>query len=122
MNNQIQILILRIYQDKLASLKKQLQQLKDGTHPTYNRKIKRIEAQYKERLRLNIIYKDYLTECVERDYILEKKSAAKEFEEKKADLKENLVLDMEEKRKLIEADRYTMELTGDSTEVDEHYL
>lgn len=107
----------QIYQDKLASLKKQLQQLKDGIHSEYNRKVKRLEGQYKERLRLNIIHRDYLTECVERDYILDKKMAVKEFEEKKADLKENLVADMEEKRKLIESDRYSMELTGDSTEV-----
>lgn len=41
--------ISRVYQDKLASLKKQLQQLKDGTHPEYNRKLKRLETQYKER-------------------------------------------------------------------------
>jgi len=39
----------RMYQDKLASLKKQLQQLKEGTHPEYNRKLKRLEGQYKER-------------------------------------------------------------------------
>ncbi|XP_011640740.1 sin3 histone deacetylase corepressor complex component SDS3 isoform X2 [Pogonomyrmex barbatus] len=107
----------QMYQDKLASLKKQLQQLNEGTHPEYNRKLKRLEAQYKERLRLNIIYRDYLTEWVERDYILEKKAAAKEFEEKKIDLKENLLTDMEEKRKMIESDRQTMELTGDSMEV-----
>ncbi|XP_012268612.1 sin3 histone deacetylase corepressor complex component SDS3 [Athalia rosae] len=107
----------QMYQDKLASLKKQLQQLKDGTHPEYNRKLKRLEVQYKERLRINGIYRDYLTEWVERDYILEKKAAAKEFEEKKIDLKENLLTDMEEKRKMIESDRHTMELTGDSMEV-----
>ncbi|XP_014467830.1 PREDICTED: sin3 histone deacetylase corepressor complex component SDS3 isoform X1 [Dinoponera quadriceps] len=107
----------QMYQDKLASLKKQLQQLNDGTHPEYNRKLKRLEAQYRERLSLNIIYRDYLTECVERDYIVEKKAAVKEFEEKKIDLKENLLTDMEEKRKMIESDRHTMELTGDSMEV-----
>ncbi|XP_015430960.1 PREDICTED: sin3 histone deacetylase corepressor complex component SDS3 isoform X3 [Dufourea novaeangliae] len=107
----------QVYQDKLASLKKQLQQLKDGTHPEYNRKLKRLEAQYKERLRLNIIYRDYLTEWVERDYILEKKAAVKEFEEKKVDLKANLLSDMEEKRKMIQSDLHTMELTGDSMEV-----
>lgn len=45
----INLLYIRMYQDKLASLKKQLQQLKDGTHPEYNRKLKRVEAQYKER-------------------------------------------------------------------------
>lgn len=70
-------------------------------------------------MRLNIIYRDYLTESVERDYILEKKAAVKEFEEKKIDLKENLLTDMEEKRKIIESDRHTMELTGDSMEVFE---
>lgn len=73
------------------------------------------------RLRLNGIYRDYLTEWVERDYILEKKAAAKEFEEKKIDLKENLLTDMEEKRKMIESDRHTMELTGDSMEVRNFY-
>ncbi|EFN79823.1 sin3 histone deacetylase corepressor complex component SDS3 isoform X2 [Harpegnathos saltator] len=107
----------QMYQDKLAGLKKQLQQLNDGTHPDYNRKLKRLETQYRERLSLNIIYRDYLTECVERDYILEKKAAVKEFEEKKIDLKENLLTDMEEKRKIIESDRHTMELAGDSMEV-----
>ncbi|KAK0178610.1 hypothetical protein PV327_007488 [Microctonus hyperodae] len=107
----------QVYQDKLASLKKQLQQLKDGSHPEYNRKLKRLESQYNERLRMNIIHRDYLVEWVERDYILEKKAAVKEFDEKKIDLKENLLTDMEEKRKMIECDRQTMELTGDSMEV-----
>lgn len=107
----------QIYQDKLGSLKKQKQQLKEGVHPEYSRKVKRLEAQYKERLRLNAVYRDYLTEWVERDYILEKKAAVKEYEDKKIDLKENLLSDMEEKRKMIESDRQTMELTGDSMEV-----
>lgn len=58
-----------------------------------------------------------MTEWVERDYVNEKRAAIKEYEEKKIDLKENLLSDMEEKRKIIESDRQTMELTGDSTEV-----
>lgn len=66
---------------------------------------------------MNTIHRDYLVEWVERDYILEKKAAVKEFDEKKIDLKENLLTDMEEKRKMIECDRQTMELTGDSMEV-----
>lgn len=94
-----------MYQDKLAMLKKQLQQLKDGTHPEYNRRVKKLEYQYKERLRLNIIYREYLEECVEREYIHDKKIAAKDLEEKKIELKENLLMDLEEKRKTIEAER-----------------
>jgi hypothetical protein len=74
------------------------------------------------RLKLNAIQREYLVEWVERDYILEKKAAVKEYEEKKIDLKENLLTDMEEKRKIIESDRHTMELTGDSMEVSEIFI
>ncbi|XP_011309019.1 sin3 histone deacetylase corepressor complex component SDS3 isoform X2 [Fopius arisanus] len=107
----------QIYQDKLGNLKKQLQQLKDNIHPEYNKKVKKLETQYHERLCLNEIYRDYLIDWAEKDYKLEQKAAAKEYEEKKVDLKENLLADMEEKRKMIESDRQTMELAGDSTEV-----
>ncbi len=86
-------------------------------HPEYQRRVKKLEYQYNERLRLNDIYRDYLIDCVERDYILEKNAAVKEYEEKKMDLKENLLTDFEDKRKLIETERHTMELTGDSIEL-----
>ncbi|CAG9585075.1 unnamed protein product [Danaus chrysippus] len=79
----------QMYQDKLLNLKKQLQQ----------------------------IYKDHMYDVVEREYIAEKKAAAKEFDEKKIELKENLLHDFEEKRKLIEGERNSMELNGDSIEV-----
>lgn len=72
-----------MYQHKLASLNKQLEELKNLTHPEYIRRLKKLEYQYKERLKLNEIYREYLKECVERDYILEKKAAQKEYDEKK---------------------------------------
>lgn len=107
----------QMYQDKLSNLKKKLQQLKDGTHHDYNRKVRKLEYQYKERLRLNVLYRDYLIECVDKEYIQEKKAAVREFEEKKIDLKENLISDLEDKKKNVEAERYSMELTGDCLEV-----
>lgn len=72
-----------MYQHKLANLNKQLEDLKQLSHPEYIKRLKKLEYQYKERLRLNEIYRDYLKECVERDYILEKKAAQKEYDEKK---------------------------------------
>lgn len=107
----------QMYQDKLASLKKQLDELRAGTHPEYVRRVKKLEQQYNERIRLNEIYREYLISCVERDYILEKNAAVKEYEEKKNDLQENLVTDFEDRRKMIESERATMELTGDSVDV-----
>ncbi|KAM3961253.1 LOW QUALITY PROTEIN: sin3 histone deacetylase corepressor complex component SDS3 [Aphomia sociella] len=106
----------QMYQDKLANLKKQLQQLEDGIHPEYLRRVKRLEHQLHERLRINRIYKDHMYDVVEREYIAEKKAAAKEFEEK-IELRENLLNDFEDKRRMIESERNTMELNGDSMEV-----
>lgn len=105
-----------MYQDKLSNLKKQLEQLKNDIHPEYIRRYRKLETQYKERLRLNEVYRDFSIECIERDFITEKKAALKEFEEKRVDLKDNLIAEFEEKRKHIEAERHSMELTGDSTE------
>lgn len=99
-----------MYQDKLANLKKQLEEVRNGTHPELIRRLKQLERQYHERLRLNNYYRDYLIECVEKDYILEKNSAVKEYEEKKADLKENLLADFEDKKKMIENERTNMEI------------
>lgn len=107
----------QMYQDKLAMLKKKLQQLKDGSHHEYNKKVRKLEYQFKERLRLNVLYRDYVIDCIEKEYIQEKKAAAREFEEKKIDLKENLISDLEDKKKTIESERFSMELTGDSMEV-----
>ncbi|XP_013115814.1 sin3 histone deacetylase corepressor complex component SDS3 [Stomoxys calcitrans] len=107
----------QMYQHKLASLNKQLEELKNLSHPEYTRRLKKLEYQYKERLKLNEIYRDYLKECVERDYILEKKAAQKEYDEKKIDLKDNILTDFEERRKLIENERYSLELTNDSMEI-----
>lgn len=99
-----------MYQDKLASFKKQLDEVTIGSHPELLRRLKHLERQYHERLRLNNYYRDYLIECVEKDYILEKNAAVKEYEEKKSDLKENLLADFEDKKKLIETERTSMEI------------
>lgn len=51
-------------------------------------------------------------ERVEREYFLEKEAAQKDFEEKKVELMENLISDLEEKKRIIETERNTIELTG----------
>ncbi|XP_065210090.1 sin3 histone deacetylase corepressor complex component SDS3 [Planococcus citri] len=106
----------QVYQDKLAGFKKQLQQLKEGTHPEYNRKLKKLENAYKERLRLNVIWRDHMSSIIEKEYVAEKKAISKEFEEKKIELKDTLIADLEEKRKNIENQRLSIDISGDQTE------
>ncbi|KAF7205562.1 transcript variant X2 [Nothobranchius furzeri] len=107
----------QMYQDKLASLKRQLQQLQEGTLQEYQKRMKKLDQQYKERLRNAAAFGFVQTEQVERNYIKEKKAAVKEFDDKKVELKENLIAELEEKKKMIENEKLTMELTGDSMEV-----
>uniref|UniRef100_K1QTM4 Sin3 histone deacetylase corepressor complex component SDS3 n=1 Tax=Magallana gigas TaxID=29159 RepID=K1QTM4_MAGGI len=102
----------QMYQDKLAHLKKQLQQLEEGTLPEYIKKRKKIDQQYKERIRVNEIWREFELDVVEREYIKEKKASVKDFEEKKIELKKNLIEELEDKKKNIESERNSMDLTG----------
>ncbi|XP_072094239.1 sin3 histone deacetylase corepressor complex component SDS3-like [Mobula birostris] len=99
----------QMYQERLTSLKRQLQQLQEGTLQEYQKRMKKLDQQYKERIRNAELFLQLETEQVERNYIKEKKAAVKEFEDKK--------IELEEKKKMIENERLTMELTGDSMEV-----
>lgn len=105
-----------MYQDKLANLNKQLEELKNNTHPEYIRRLRKLDFQHKERLRVNEIYRDFSMECAERDFINEKRAALKEYEDKRTALRENIISDLEEKRKAVENERHAMELSGDLTE------
>ncbi|OWF52146.1 sin3 histone deacetylase corepressor complex component SDS3-like isoform X2 [Mizuhopecten yessoensis] len=102
----------QMYQDKLAHLKKQLQQLQEGTLPEYIKKRRKIDQQFKERMRINEIWREYELEVVDKDYIIEKKIAANDFEDKKVDLKEHLIADYEEKKRNIENERSSIDLMG----------
>lgn len=107
----------QMYQDKLLQIKKQLQQLQDGVLPEFMKKNCKIEQQYRDRLISNEVWWEYERAVVDREWIKEKQAAVKDFEEKKFGLKENLIAEFEEKKRHIESERSTMELTGDSMEV-----
>jgi len=106
-----------MYQHKLLNLQKQMEELGQLVHPEYIKRVKKLDNQLKERRRLNEIYKEYMRECVERDYVLEKKAAQKEYDEKMMDLKDNLISDFEDRKRQIENERFSLELTNDSMEI-----
>lgn len=108
----------QMYQDKLAQLKKQLDMLTKGSLPEYQKRLRKIDQQYKERLRAAELWKDIELELMEREYHKEKKDAAREFEDKKIDLKDNLIIELKEKRLSIETERMNMDLNnGDFMDV-----
>lgn len=107
----------QMYQVKLTHLKRQLEQLNDVKLPDYTKKLRRLEATYRERMRISGVIHDLEFDMVEQDYINEKRSAAREFEEQKVFLRDQLISELEEKQRMIETERHNMELTGDSMEL-----
>lgn len=106
----------QMYLDKLSNLREQLYQLDAGVHPELLRQLKRVEMQRHDRLLLNEAFQMYETERVERDYVNEKKAALREFEERKIELRENLILELEDRRRMIENERQSIELLSDCTD------
>lgn len=106
----------QMYLDKLNHLRKQLYQLDAGIHPEYQKQLKRVETLRHDRMLLNEAFQIYETERVEREYINEKKAALREFEDRKIELRESLISELEERKRTIENDRSTMELLSDCTD------
>lgn len=99
--------------DKLCNLREQLYQLDAGIHPEFVRQLKRVEAQQQDRMMFNEAFQIYETERVEREYVSEKKAALREFEDRKIELRESLILELEDRRRMIENERSSMELLSD---------
>lgn len=105
-----------MYQDKFANVKKQLQQLEEGIHAEYHRKNVFLETQRRDRDLMNQVLKAYSSELMERTYVSEIKAAAKECEEKRVELRESLLSEYEEKKRIIEVERSNQDLIGDAPE------
>lgn len=112
-NNNFTELREQMYLDKLNNLREQLYQLDAGVHPEFLRQLKRVEMQRQDRILLNEAFQIYETERVEREYVNEKKAALREFEDRKIELRESLILELEDRRRIIESERLTMELLSD---------
>uniref|UniRef100_A0A2I3H110 SDS3 homolog, SIN3A corepressor complex component n=1 Tax=Nomascus leucogenys TaxID=61853 RepID=A0A2I3H110_NOMLE len=89
----------QMYQDELASLKRYITGISEENEKTRS-------AAQREDTGCEL-FLQLETEQVERNYMKEKKAAVKEFENKKR----------EEKKKMIENEKLTMEPNGDSVEV-----
>ena len=107
----------QMYQVKLSHLKRQLELLNEGKLPDYVRRFRKLETTYRERMRISEVIHDLEVDMVEQDYINEKRSAAREFEEQKVFLRDQLISELEDKQRMIETERHNMELTGDSMEL-----
>ena len=82
-------------------MKSQLEELQNGALPEYTKKLKRLEGTYRERMRICAVIRDLEADMVEQDFLNEKRSAVREFEEQKVYLRDQLIHELEEKQRMI---------------------
>lgn len=100
----------QMFQDKLKQLHAQLKALENGAHPEFLDRIRSLDFRHKESLDFAENCRQLELERIERDYINERAGAAKELEERKSELRESLIGDLEERRKQLDLEHQTMEL------------
>ncbi|KPM07706.1 hypothetical protein NH340_JMT08926 [Sarcoptes scabiei] len=105
----------QIYKDKLAVLKEQLVQLEHKKHPDYVKHLAVLDKEHEDRLFFIYCTKKLEEDLIEKEYCFEESAAEKEFEERKMEIKENLLSDLEEKKKINENDS-NIELISDPSE------
>ncbi|OXA38528.1 sin3 histone deacetylase corepressor complex component SDS3 isoform X2 [Folsomia candida] len=105
------------YFDKLNLIKGQLEELEALDHPDYIQGLEKLRRECDKRMEMNTASTEYDMMCIERDFSAEQKLIGREFEDKKIELRESLISELEEKKKQIEMERYSFELTSDPTEV-----
>lgn len=59
---------------------------------------------------MNNLWRDCLLDVIEREFVRERRLAHKEFEDRNNELIENLIAELNERKKAIEHDNLTMEL------------
>ncbi|XP_028396570.1 sin3 histone deacetylase corepressor complex component SDS3-like [Dendronephthya gigantea] len=106
----------QVYQEKLSKYKKQLQELNNGTQADYLKRLNQLEKERDDRLFLAEVCKMYEIEMINKDCENEKKTAKIEYENKKIELKETLLQQLDEKKKSLELEKVSMELTNDILE------
>lgn len=104
----------QIYRDQLAQLKSQLEQLDTDCHPAYLNRLKILDKIFNERrFYLQCAY-EWQQDRIQQDFFNEEQAAITEFNDRRIELKENLIADLEEKKRMFEAD--TLDLASDATE------
>ncbi|KAI2810373.1 hypothetical protein RDWZM_002631 [Blomia tropicalis] len=107
----------QIYRDKLAHLKDQLNMIERGCHPEYLHELEKLQYIYEERKRFIQCCFDCQKGRIEKDFFVEEQAANQEFEDRRIELKESLMIEIDEKEKWFEnASNYEDELTYDTVE------
>ena len=103
---------IRSLEDKLCSLRSQLEKLRDGSDPDYQQAVRELETARDNRLFVADVFRQYELAAVEQEFEREKAIAIQQLEAKQQDLKECLLQDLQDKRKAYDSYRHGVEVSS----------
>ena len=106
------ILFPRSLEDKLSSLRSQLEKLRDGSDPDYQQAVRELETVRDNRLFVADVFRQYELATVEQEFEREKAIAVQQLEAKQQDLKDCLLQDLQDKRKAYDSYRHGVEVSS----------
>jgi len=104
----------KLFADKMAAIKKEIDQLNDGSHDGYLGEVKLLDEKKRRRYLLAEQWRNYSTQCVDISLEGDKKAADDEFETEATELKERMQKNLQKRRKQAEEEKRDFSL-GDTT-------
>ncbi|PRP82638.1 suppressor of defective silencing 3-like [Planoprotostelium fungivorum] len=99
----------RFFADKIESLKKELDTLKNGTHQGFLKKCQELEEQQRQRLWAAERWRDYQIENINSIFAAEKQQGEDEYDNEKKSLQEKMINTVQEKKKKLLDEKTTAE-------------
>jgi len=112
LEEEISVMKEKMCQEKIKEVKLKIEELHAKTLPEYVKSLEELKKQRDDWIRMAYAFKAYEEREIDKEFEREKKMARHELELKRSELKEVLVSELSEKKRLIESERSALDLTG----------
>jgi len=104
----------KFFKDKIAALKREIEAIKNGTHPTFCEKCKELEQTRDDKVSAAEQWRLYQLQNVTNVFDAERRQAEEEYKAEKRQIRERMVQALVDKKKKLTEEKMTMNLTDPS--------
>lgn len=107
----------RLYQEKSAGFKREIDQITNGTHTEYMDQLNAMDRKKAEKLRLAELWRNYQIECIETYYRAEQETAESDHMTEQQNLREQMLSNLHEKLSRLEDEKTSLDLAATRSEM-----
>ncbi|CAJ0650019.1 4892_t:CDS:2 [Entrophospora sp. SA101] len=114
LNNEFYFKKEEIYKENLDQIDLDIKAMREGIHPEYEEQLQQLIEKREQMLEKARLYRSYRLECVEKMFEAEIKQVEKDYTTEKQGLKEQMLADIDERKKKIKEEYEGFDVTSDS--------